>query len=69
MRGATGAGSRRKRRAIRRVARLGEPPEPALWLALRSLRQLIGLDETLGFERTLLKGVLWRRVSARRARR
>jgi hypothetical protein len=65
MRGARG-GSLRKRRAIRRVAALGRPREPAVWLALRSLRQLVGLNETRGFERVLLKGVLWRRVSARR---
>jgi glycosyltransferase involved in cell wall biosynthesis len=58
-----------KRRAVRRVARLAEPPEPVLWLLARSLRPLVGRNETLHFERSLLKAVAWRRVSAWRARR
>lgn len=58
-----------KRRAVRRVARLAEPPEPVLWLIARALRPLVGRNETLSFERTLLKAVAWRRASSRRARR
>jgi hypothetical protein len=58
-----------RRRAVRRVARLAEPPEPALWLFARSLRPLVGRNETLGFERTLLKAVVWRWITAWRARR
>ncbi len=57
-----------KRRAVRRAARLAEPPEPIAWLALRLLRPRFGLDETMWFERWLLKGVIWRRVAAIRTR-
>jgi hypothetical protein len=58
----------RARRAVRRVARLGEPPEPVVWLLLRSLRPLIGRNETLYTERSLLKAIAWRRLAGRRAR-
>jgi glycosyltransferase involved in cell wall biosynthesis len=58
----------RKARAVRRVARLGRPPEPAAWLALRSLRPLVGRNETLGIELSLLTAVIWRRLAAARER-
>ncbi len=59
----------KRRRAVRRVARLAEPPEPVLWLIARALRPLVGRNETLSFERTVLKAVAWRWVSAWQARR
>jgi hypothetical protein len=34
------------------------------WLALRSLRALAGRNETLGTERQLTSGILWRWLSA-----
>jgi glycosyltransferase involved in cell wall biosynthesis len=58
-----------KRRAVSRAARLGRPPEPAGWLALRSLRRLFGRNETMGIELSLLTAVAWRRLAAARARR
>jgi glycosyltransferase involved in cell wall biosynthesis len=51
-------------RAVRRLARLLEPPEPASWLALRSLRALGGRNETLGRELVLVAGIVWRRLAA-----
>ena len=56
----------KKARAVRRVARLGRPPEPAGWLALRSLRRFAGHDETKGIELSLLAAVWWRRLAALR---
>jgi glycosyltransferase involved in cell wall biosynthesis len=56
-----------KARTVRRVARLGRPPEPAAWLALRSLRRLWGENETMGIELSLLTGIWWRRLTAVRA--
>jgi glycosyltransferase involved in cell wall biosynthesis len=58
-----------KRRAVSRAARLGRPPEPAGWLALRSLRRLFGRNETMGIELSLLTAIAWRRLAAARARR
>jgi glycosyltransferase involved in cell wall biosynthesis len=58
-----------RRRAVHRVARLAQPPEPVPWLVARSLRPLVGRNETLHFERSLLNAVAWRCVSAWRARR
>ncbi len=57
-----------KARAVRRVARLGRPPEPAAWLALRLLRRLGGRNETMGIELSLLVAIWWRRLTAARAR-
>ncbi len=53
-----------KARAVRRVARLGRPPEPAAWLAFRSLRRLAGRNETMGIELSLLTAIIWRRLAA-----
>jgi glycosyltransferase involved in cell wall biosynthesis len=58
-----------KRRAVSCAARLGRPPEPAGWLALRSLRRLVGRNETMGIELSLLTAIAWRRFAAARARR
>jgi glycosyltransferase involved in cell wall biosynthesis len=57
-----------KARAVRRVARLGRPPEPAAWLALRSSRRLLGRNETMGIELSLFAAIWWRRLAAARAR-
>jgi O-antigen biosynthesis protein len=57
-----------KARAVRRVARLGRPPEPTAWLALRSLRRLWGRNETMGIELSLFAAIWWRRLAAARAR-
>jgi hypothetical protein len=53
-----------KRRVIRRMRRLGRPPEPTLWLAFRSLRRLVGLNETRYYEWSLIAGIAWRRLTA-----
>lgn len=58
----------RKARTVRRVARLGRPPEPVAWLALRSLRRFAGRNETMGIEFSLLAAIVWRRLAAARAR-
>lgn len=49
---------RRKRRVIRRVARLGSPGSLA-WLIGRSARDIRGESETLGLENQLIKGIVW----------
>lgn len=60
---------RRRRRELERfVAADSSLPAP-LWLAARSLRPLIGRDETLGRERALAAAILWRRRAARRGKR
>jgi glycosyltransferase involved in cell wall biosynthesis len=64
-----GAIGRPKARAVRRAVRLGRPPEPYAWLALRSLRRLAGRNETMGIELSLLAAIAWRRLAAARARR
>lgn len=58
----------RKRRALRRLTAAEHSPAAAAWLLARSLRPLIGRNETLARERVLFGGVLWRRVVGRRAR-
>lgn len=49
-----------KRRALERFLAAERSPIAFLWLALRPLRRLVGRDETLGGERTLTLGILWR---------
>lgn len=59
-----------KRREIARVARLGGPKEPLIWLTVRNLRRLGGFNETMGIEMSLLTSAIWRRIrSARRTTR
>lgn len=53
-----------KARALRRLAHLGQPPEPATWLALRSLRRFAGRNETMGIELSLAAAIWWRRLHA-----
>ncbi|HEY2715521.1 MAG TPA: glycosyltransferase [Solirubrobacterales bacterium] len=57
-----------KARAVRRVERLGRPPEPTAWLALRSLRRFWGQNETMGIELSLFAAIWWHRLAAARAR-
>lgn len=53
-----------KERTLRRLARLDESWRTTLWLALREVRALGRVTETLRAESTLLRGLLWG-VSAR----
>jgi glycosyltransferase involved in cell wall biosynthesis len=59
----------RKKRAVRRLARLGSTRAPVVWLALRSLRPLAGRSETVGIEFSVLAAVGWRELTRRRAAR
>jgi glycosyltransferase involved in cell wall biosynthesis len=52
--------SRRKRRALRRCARLERSPLAWGWLAGLMIRSLIGRSKTMGVERLMLAGSLWR---------
>jgi hypothetical protein len=52
-----------KRRAIRRLARLGSRREPVGWLAARALRPLAGRNETVGIELSILSALAWRHLS------
>ena len=54
--------SAEKRRALELTRSAVSSPIAFLWLALRPLRSLRGRNETLGFERILVRGILWRRV-------
>ena len=54
--------SAEKRRALELTRSAVSSPIAFLWLALRPLRSLRGHNETLGFERILVRGILWRRV-------
>jgi glycosyltransferase involved in cell wall biosynthesis len=54
-----------KRRALRLIA---DRPAGLAWLAGRSLRSLRGDDETLGRERAMLAGLIWRRTVVGRQR-
>jgi glycosyltransferase involved in cell wall biosynthesis len=54
--------TRSKRRALERFTAAGRSPVALAWLAARSLRPLIGRDETLGSEAELVHGIAWRWV-------
>ena len=56
------------RRALRRILSCDASPGGTAWLAYRALRPLTGRNETMGMERGLLAGVLWRRMASLRAR-
>lgn len=58
------AGNGPRRRAIERAARLGTNREPVGWLALRSLRRLVGRNETMGIELSLITAIAWRHLTA-----
>jgi glycosyltransferase involved in cell wall biosynthesis len=51
-------------RVVRRLERFLRPPEPSLWLLLRSARGLVGLNETMYNELYLFGGIMWRRLMA-----
>lgn len=58
----------RKRRRLRLLADADRSPRAALFLLARASRSLIGRRETLGRERVLLGGLVWRWTAATRSR-
>jgi glycosyltransferase involved in cell wall biosynthesis len=64
---AEGRLSWRKRLALRRMLRNARSPLGLAWLAIRPLRRLIGRNETLGAEAQLVRGILWRHLTALRS--
>jgi Glycosyl transferase family 2 len=56
------------RRALRRIQECDGSPAGAAWFAMRTLRPLVGRNETMGMERGLLAGLLWRLLAGARAR-
>jgi glycosyltransferase involved in cell wall biosynthesis len=59
----------RKRRALRLMVAAESSPVAFAWLAARPLRALLGRDETLLVEPTLVRGILWRHLLALLTRR
>ncbi len=57
-----------RRRTLERFIRSDRTVTGLLWLALRPLRRLNGHDETLGVERVLVRGILYRHLAAVRRR-
>ena len=55
-----------RRRVIRRLIEAETSATATAWLAARSLRPLVGRDETHGNERHLVAGLLWRRLTRSR---
>lgn len=51
-----------KRRTLERFVEAERSPPAFAWLAARSLRQLVGANETLGTESELVRGILWRHL-------
>jgi glycosyltransferase involved in cell wall biosynthesis len=60
--------TRRKRRVLRRFLASSRSPAAFAWLASRPLRGVLGLNETLGSEADLARGILWRWLTASRAK-
>lgn len=58
----------RKRRALGRFVNAEHSLLGAIWLLVRPLRSRLGRSETLGIERMLFRGILWRHLLAFRAR-
>ncbi len=54
--------TRRQRRTLRRFVSAERSPVGFGWLALRPVRELFGRNETLGVERLLIQGILWRYI-------
>jgi hypothetical protein len=54
--------------ALRRIQECDGSVGGAAWFALRTFRPLIGRNETMGMERGLLAGLLWRLLAGLRAR-
>ena len=66
---AGGTASGRERRALKRfIAAERRPLRGVAWLYLRLLRGRVGTNLTLGVERVLAQGILWRHALALRAR-
>ena len=55
------------RGALRRIQECDGSVGGAAWFALRTLRPLVGRNETMGMERGLLAGLLWRLLAGLRA--
>lgn len=60
--------SARQRRTLRRYVGAERRPVGFLWLLTRPVRELFGRNETLGVERLLVQGILWRYIIAWRNR-
>ncbi len=60
--------SRSRRRTMERFVRSDRSMTGFLWLAARPLRSLSGRNETLGIERVLVRGILYRHLAAVRRR-
>lgn len=58
-----------RRRALRLLDEAEHSPLAAAWLLARSLRSLVGRNETLARERVLFGGLVWRHAVERRSRR
>jgi glycosyltransferase involved in cell wall biosynthesis len=58
----------KKRRTLNRFATSDRKLSGMLWLALRPLRRIGGHNETLGMERVLVRGILYRHLMAVRRR-
>jgi hypothetical protein len=56
-------------RDIDRLLAAETSPGAALWLLARSFRPWIGRNDTLGRERVVFGGILWRKLVGRRGRR
>jgi glycosyltransferase involved in cell wall biosynthesis len=56
-----------ERAALRRIQGCDGTVGGAAWFALRTLRPLVGRNETMGMERGLLAGLLWRLLAGFRA--
>ena len=52
----------RKRRALRLMVGADRSPLAFAWLVARPARALLGRNETLGIERVLARGILWRHL-------
>lgn len=58
-----------KRRVLRRFISCERSPFSLVWLAGRGLRASVGLNETLGSEADLVRGILWKWLTILRVRR
>ncbi|HYH62925.1 MAG TPA: hypothetical protein VD766_13740, partial [Solirubrobacterales bacterium] len=56
----------RKRRALRLMSRADRSPVAFGWLVSRPLRAAAGRNETLGVERLLARGIIWRHLMSAR---
>lgn len=61
--------TREKRRILQRFIASASSPGAFAWLAVRALRAAVGLNETLGSEVDLVRGIAWRWLTSARARR